>query len=223
MTSTASIDGRHNVISENAKGSEIRPPLQQKREMSDAYPPCHCLLDSAGYLGLVKLLVCRRCQIARRLSGKPGQPGKLHKSVISRQNGNETRRERAFDETQTAGKARPFAVSLLRRSVADAYPSPYAVTPTVDHRSPAHHAVAAIGVGPVVGAAVARSSAKAEPERESGREAPAPTAATPSATMPAASMPTASVPTAPSGVGRRRKREGGSCDCGHGGSGDRHP
>src|SRR5262245_63002851 len=106
MTSTASIDGRHNVISENAKGSEIRSPLQQKREMSNAYPPCHCLLDSAGYLGLVELLVRRRCQIARRLPGQPGQPDDLHKSLVSRPNSNQTRPE-CSSTTQTAGKARP--------------------------------------------------------------------------------------------------------------------
>jgi hypothetical protein len=123
--------------------------------MSNAYPPCHCLLDSAGYLRLVELLIRRRCQIARRLPGQPDQPDELHKSLVSRPNSNQTCPERSSNETQTAGKARPFAFPLLPgRSVADAYPSPYAVTPTVNHRPPAHHAVAAISIGSVVGAAV---------------------------------------------------------------------
>src|SRR5262249_27345993 len=100
---------------------------------------------------------------------------------------NQTRPEGSSQETQTAGKARPFAFPLLSEcSVADAYPSPYAVTPTIDHRPPAPHAVAAISIGSVVGAAVCivRSSTKAEPERESGCEAPAPSATTPTATVP---------------------------------------
>src|SRR5262245_18758600 len=122
--------------------------------MSNSYPPCHCLLDSAGYFGLVELLVRRRCQIARRLPGKPDQPDKLDKSVVSRQNSNRARPEHESDETQTAEEGRPFAFSLLpRRSVADAFPSPNAVAPTVDHDPPAHHAVAK-GVGAAVGAAV---------------------------------------------------------------------
>src|SRR5262249_46417454 len=133
--------------------------------MSNAYPPCHCLPDSAGYLGLVELLVRRGCQIARRLPGKPDQPDKLDKSLVSRPNDNWTRRERASNETQTAGKARPFAFSSLpRRSVADAYPSPDAVAPTVDHRSPAHHTVA-ISVRAVAAVSIVSSSPKAEPER----------------------------------------------------------
>jgi hypothetical protein len=65
---------------------------------------------------------------------------------------------------------------LPGRSVADAYPSPYAVTPTVDQRPPAHHAVAAISIGSVVGAAVCivRSSTKAEAECESVGAKPQP-------------------------------------------------
>ena len=147
MTSTAQFDGTHIVFAANAKGSE-HDRLCSRREMSNAYPPCHCLLDSAGYLRLVELLIGRKCQIARRLPGPPGQPDELHKSLVSRPNSNQARPERSSNETQTAGKAWPFAFPLpLGRSVADAYPSPYAVTPTVDHRPPAHHAVAAISIG----------------------------------------------------------------------------
>src|SRR5262245_16003415 len=132
MTSTASIDGRHNVISENAKGSEIRPPLQQKREMSNAYPPCHCLLDSAGYLGLVELLVRRRCQIARRLPGQPGHPDELHKSLVSRPNS--TRRVLKAHPRDTNGRESPAVRFFVARRTG-AYPSPYAVA----QPGPAHH------------------------------------------------------------------------------------
>src|SRR6476660_2966055 len=51
--------------------------------MSNAYAPCHCLPDSAGYLGLVELFVRRRCQIARRLSGQSDQPDELDTSLVS--------------------------------------------------------------------------------------------------------------------------------------------
>ena len=92
--------------------------------MSNAYPPCHCLLDSAGYLGLVELLVCRRCQIARRLPGQPGHPNELRKSLVSRPNS--TRRVLNAHPRDTNGRESPAVrFFVARRSVADAYPSPY--------------------------------------------------------------------------------------------------
>ena len=146
--------------------------------MSDAYAPCHCLLDSAGYLGLVELLVRRRCQIARRLSGQSDQH-ELDTSLVSRAYCKPARGIRQ----DINGRASP-AVCLFccfERSVTDAYPPPYTVTPTVDLGPPAHHAVAAIGIRTVVRAAVRViwSGAQAESEREPGPNAPASTAAAP--------------------------------------------
>src|SRR5262245_26967666 len=92
--------------------------------MPNAYPPCHCLLDSAGYLGLVELLVRRRCQIARRLPGQPGHPDELHKSLVSRPNS--TRRVLNAHPRDTNGRESPAVrFFVARRSVADPYPSPY--------------------------------------------------------------------------------------------------
>jgi len=173
--------------------------------MSNAYAPCHCLPDSAGYLGLVELFVRRRCQIARRLSGQSDQPNELDTSLVSCAYSNSARGFRQYIN----GRANP-AVCLFccfERSITDAYPSPYAVTPTIDHGPPAHHAVAAIGVRTVVRAAVRViwSGAEAESEREPGPNAPAPTAAAPAATA-----PPAAVPTAPSGIGGSGKCESSS-------------
>src|SRR6185295_19543812 len=90
--------------------------------MSNAYAPCHCLPDSAGYLGLVELFVRRRCQIARRLSGQSDQPDELDTSLVSCAYSNSARGFRQ----DINGRANP-AVCLFccfERSITDAYPSP---------------------------------------------------------------------------------------------------
>ena len=90
--------------------------------MSNAYAPCHCLPDSAGYLGLVELFVRRRCQIARRLSGQSDQPDELDTSLVSCAYSNSARGFRQYIN----GRANP-AVCLFccfERSITDAYPSP---------------------------------------------------------------------------------------------------
>jgi hypothetical protein len=188
MMSTAQIDGAHILPSENAKGPTFGFAFAAEKGESNAYPPCHCLPDSAGYLGLVELFVRRRCQIARRLYGQPDQPDEFHQSLAR----TEARRVLDAHFGMTNGRAMPGRSHCRRAhrsscSVADAYPSPHAVTPTVDHCPPAHHAVA-IRVSAVIWAAVCveRSGAQAESKCEPGCEAPAPTAAAPAATIPAA-------------------------------------
>src|SRR4030095_1311809 len=192
-----------------------RGPRSRDREKSNARRPVSSLSGNLGHRRLVELLDGSRREIARGLHDQSDRYDGNNWSAASRTiRGVLSHSSHSIKQTAGLLPARLLYASFSLkesdacRSVAGANPPQHAVAIAVHDPTAAHHAVAAIGIGAIIGAIAVGTAVISAPGRTSGeteRKAcakaqanatPAPTAATPMAAMPAAAMPAAAV-TAP--------------------------